>query len=84
MKNRYGSRTFPKYKENLSYDSSYIYSYDTKVGKIDGNKLIELGKWSSTTSKHVNYAARELGLDLVRYKSKSDLETFLNSIGITL
>jgi len=55
--------TFKKYKDNLSYDEKFIYSYNTKVAEINHkNKvLIPLGYWSMTTTKHINYAAAELG-----------------------
>jgi hypothetical protein len=54
---------FAKYKDNLSSDDSFIYSYNTKVAKIDHkNKVIvPLGYWSVTTSKHINYAAAQMG-----------------------
>jgi hypothetical protein len=54
---------FKKYKDNLSYDSKFIYSYNTKVAEINHkNKVVvPLGYWSVTTSKHINYAAKELG-----------------------
>jgi hypothetical protein len=54
---------FPKYKDNLAADDSFIYSYNTKVAKIDHkNKVVvPIGYWSVTTSKHINYAAKELG-----------------------
>lgn len=58
---------FKKYTENLGYDSSFIYSYGTKVAEIDNrNKTAKkLGYWSATTSKHINYACNELGLKLL-------------------
>ena len=54
---------FAKYKDNLSADDSHIYSYNTKVAKIDHkNKVVvPLGYWSVTTSKHINYAAAQMG-----------------------
>jgi hypothetical protein len=54
---------FKKYKDNLSYDDKFIYSYNTKVAEINHkNKVVvPLGYWSVTTSKHINYAAKELG-----------------------
>ena len=61
-------RTFEKYTQNLKQDGNYIISYNTKVAEINGTKLIKLdwninGMTSSpTTSKHINYAARELNL----------------------
>lgn len=51
-----------KYKQNLRIDNEYIYSYETKVAKLDHiNKTINvLGWWSVTTSKHINYVGSEL------------------------
>ena len=54
-----------RYKENLRIDGDRVISYSTHVATIDGNTLRELGKWSRTTSKHVNYVAAELGLKKV-------------------
>ena len=65
-------RTFDRYKENLSivhYDGAdYIQSYTTKVAKIDYNErtAIILGRWSMTTSKHINYACKKLGLEPIK------------------
>ena len=61
---------FPKYKENLRVVTTdigtFVQSYSTLVAKIEDTKLIQLGWWSVTTQKHINYAAKELGLELVR------------------
>jgi hypothetical protein len=46
-----------KYTQNLIVIGNKVYSYNTLVAEINGNKLHELGKWSVTTSKHVNYVA---------------------------
>ncbi len=53
-----------KYVQNLEVIENKVYSYNTEVAIIDTDKrtLKELGKWSQTTSKHVNYVAKELGL----------------------
>lgn len=65
-------RKFAKYNENLSvinYDGAdYVVSYDTRVARIDydTNELLQLGYWSMTTQKHINYAAKELGLSLIK------------------
>jgi hypothetical protein len=59
------TKKFTKYKENLSYDNKFIYSYGTKVAEIKGKTLVPLGYWSVTTSKHINYAGRELGLKVL-------------------
>lgn len=58
-------RTLPKYKQNLRIDGNDVWSYSTVVARIDGDKLIQLGWWSVTTQKHINYVARELNLNLV-------------------
>lgn len=62
---------FPKYRENLRvlYTDNlgtFVQSYDTLVAKVEDTKLIQLGWWSKTTQKHINYAAKELGLELVK------------------
>ena len=58
---------FQRYTQNLRYDDECIYSYRTKVAKIDfiNNTLCRLGYWSQTTSKHINYAAAMLGLNVI-------------------
>jgi len=60
-------RTFKKYKQNLRQEGKNIWSYTTIVATIDGNKLNQHGWWSVTTQKHINYAAKELNLTLVKH-----------------
>jgi hypothetical protein len=55
-----------RYKQNLHIRDNNVYSYNTNVATIVNDKLIVLGWWSVTTSKHINYVARELDLDIVR------------------
>lgn len=57
-------RKFEKYSENLKHDDNFIYSYDTKVAHIKCNELAVLGYWSKTTTKHINYAAKQLNLKI--------------------
>jgi len=57
---------FNKYTQNLRYEFPYVYSYDTKVAEIKDDGLHQLGWWSVTTQKHINYAAAELNLELKR------------------
>jgi len=59
-------KTFNRYKQNLRQIDNDIWSYTTKVATIEDNKLKQLGYWSVTTQKHINYAAAELGLELDR------------------
>jgi len=61
---------FPKYKMNLSLVENcdgfeYIKSYDTLVARVEpGVAIHQLGWWSVTTQKHINYAAKQLGLPI--------------------
>ena len=41
-------------------------SYDTHVATIEGTELIQLGYWSMTTQKHINYVADQLNLTLIK------------------
>jgi hypothetical protein len=58
--------TLPKYKQNLRIDGSNVWSYSTIVAKKDGNDLIQLGCWSMTTQKHINYVANYYNLTLIK------------------
>ena len=55
-----------KYKQNLSIQGNNVWSYTTIVARIKGNELHQLGYWSMTTQKHINYVARELDLTLIK------------------
>jgi hypothetical protein len=57
---------FSKYNKNLYKNGNNIYSYNTLVAEIKGNELHQLGYWSMTTQKHINYVANELGLSLIK------------------
>ena len=59
-------RTLDKYKTNLRILDCQVWSYSTHVATIDGNDLIQLGYWSQTTQKHINYVADELDLILIK------------------
>ena len=50
-----------KYRENLLVSDDTVFSYLTRVAEIDHEKreINPLGWWSVTTSKHINYVARE-------------------------
>lgn len=55
-----------KYKQNLKVEGNKVYSYNTHVATIDGGKLHQLGYWSMTTQKHINYVAKEFNLVLIK------------------
>lgn len=55
-----------RYKENLRIDGNKVISYTTHVATIDGDKLIQLGWWSMTTQKHINYVAKEYCLTIIK------------------
>ena len=55
-----------KYKQNLKLEGNNVISYTTHVATIEGNELKQLGYWSMTTQKHINYVANELNLKLIK------------------
>lgn len=61
---------FEKYRTNLCIVEvdhiKYVKSYDTLVAKIEGDFLVILGWYSSTTSKHINYVAEQLNLKVTK------------------
>ncbi len=59
-------RKLDKYKQNLTIQGNNVWSYSTIVAKIEGSDLLQLGYWSQTTQKHINYVANELNLTLIK------------------
>ena len=64
-------KTFDRYKKNLRLIGNDIISYNTHVAEIKDGKLYKL-KWnvrgmtsSPTTTKHINYIARKLNLEII-------------------
>ena len=56
-----------KYKQNLSIiDNKKVKSYNTIVAEIDHIKkeINQLGWWSVTTQKHINYVTNEYNYKL--------------------
>jgi hypothetical protein len=55
-----------RYNKNLRVVDEKVYSYDTHVATIKPlyKRVKVLGWWSVTTSKHINYVARELNYEL--------------------
>ena len=61
-----------KLGDNLFRKENEIISYDTIVAHIEDDKLIEHGRYSRTTSKHIGHVARLFNLSVVRAKNKED------------
>ena len=58
-----------KYKQNLTIiDNKEVQSYNTIVAKIDhkNREINQLGWWSVTTQKHINYVANEYNYKLIK------------------
>jgi hypothetical protein len=55
-----------KYKQNLRVENKKVFSYNTHVATIENDNLMQLGYWSMTTQKHINYVANEFNLNLVK------------------
>ena len=59
-------KNLARYKQNLRIDGNRVISYTTHVATIENGNLIQLGYWSQTTQKHINYVAQELNLNLIK------------------
>ena len=64
-----------KYKANLTITRErlagkyyiYVFSYDTLVASgVEGGALMQSQWYSTTTQKHVNYVARQLGMEVIK------------------
>jgi hypothetical protein len=64
-----GGRTYRRYPENLQTVGDRVFSYGTHVATFKrGKGLVTKGYWSVTTSKHINYIARQWGLTVRKGK----------------
>lgn len=73
-----------KVGHNMFVDGNKFISFTTHVATIDGNKLIENGKYSHTTSKHVRKYARLHGLEVVESKERPEFEMLWSGVRIKL
>lgn len=55
-----------RYNQNLRIEGNKVISYVTHVATInwENMELDQLGWWSMTTQKHINYVANQLNLKL--------------------
>ena len=53
---------FPRYGQNLRYNSEGIFSYGVRIANLDlkEKSIQRRGYWSPTSSKHYNYAGQIL------------------------
>ena len=57
-----------KYKQNLTIkNNNEVWSYTTHVATIHHDHLQVKGHWSMTTTKHINYVAKECNLEQKHY-----------------
>ena len=51
-----------RYQKNLKCNFDGLYSYNTRIALLDlpGRTIINLGRWSPTSTTHYNYARRLL------------------------
>lgn len=56
-----------KYKKNLKIQGEKVLSYNTHVATINHAErtILQLGWWSQTTQKHINYVCREFKYNLI-------------------
>ena len=59
-----------KLRENLFRKENNIISYNTVVAHIEDDKLIEHGKYTITTSKHISYVAQLFNLSLIKANNR--------------
>ena len=52
---------FVKIKENLFINDKAVFSYDTHVADINGKEIVEVGKFSRTTTRHIGDVASFIG-----------------------
>ena len=67
---------FDKHTKTLQRDGDDIISYRTRVATIIGDQLHVHGKYTSTTTRHINYVANELNLTKVNSNDYTDSPNF--------
>ena len=70
-----------KVGDNLHISGNNVISYDTVVAKISGNDLIELGKYSRTTTRHIHKVTDLFGLNLIRSNKRKD-DFYCHEMGV--
>jgi hypothetical protein len=63
-----------KIQDNLFIEGQNVISYETVVAKIEGSNLVELGKFSKTTSKHIKKVAELYDLTIIPSNERPTFE----------
>lgn len=73
-----------KVSNNLFVVEDRIISYETEVAVIDGDSINELGKFSRTTTKHIQKVSTLLGKRIIRTLSKTKPDFYKHEMGIRI
>lgn len=73
-----------KVGHNMFVDGNKFISFTTHVATIEGDKIIENGKYSATTSKHVRKYARLHNLEVVESKERPEFDMLWSGVVIKL
>lgn len=69
---------------NVHKDGSDIYSYNTLVARIDGRNLVEVGRFSQSTTRHIQKVANMFGLSVVKSVERPEFEKLAVGINVKL
>lgn len=73
-----------KVSNNLFIVDDRIISYETEVAVIDGDSINELGKFSRTTTKHIQKVSTLLGKRIIHALSKTKPDFYKHEMGIRI
>ena len=73
-----------KVSNNLFIVDDRIISYETEVGVIVGDSINELGKFSRTTTKHIQKVSTLLGKRIIHALSKTKPDFYKHEMGIRI
>ena len=73
-----------KVSNNLFVVEDRIISYETEVGVIVGDSINELGKFSRTTTKHIQKVSTLLGKRIIHALSKAKSDFYKHEMGIRI
>lgn len=73
-----------KIKRNLFVKNNTVISYTTPVAKIQDNQLIDLGKFSRTTGKHLAYIESTFQLNRVRSPKRKDFYWYMFGVNCSM